>query len=56
MLADDLDERLDLFRGELAVFFEDQYPVFVKGEDIAAMAVARGRIFICDISERYAPS
>ena len=37
MIADDLDERLDLLRGELAVFSENQSPFFVKGENVTAV-------------------
>jgi hypothetical protein len=37
MITDDLDERLDLSRGELAFFSEDQSPFFVKGENITAV-------------------
>src|SRR4030042_4863363 len=37
MIMDDLDERLDLFRSELAVFSEDQFPFFIKGENITAV-------------------
>jgi hypothetical protein len=37
MITDDLDERPDLLRGELAVFSEDQSPFFVKGENITAV-------------------
>ena len=37
MIADDLDERPDLFCGELTVFSEDQFPFFVKGKNITAV-------------------
>ena len=37
MITDDLDERPDLLRGELAVFSEDRFPFFVKGENITAV-------------------
>ena len=37
MIADDLDEPLDVLRGELAVFSKDQSPLFVKGENITAV-------------------
>ncbi len=37
MITDDLDERLNLFCSELAVFSEDQFPVPVKGENITAV-------------------
>jgi hypothetical protein len=37
MITDDLDERPDLLRGELAVFSEDHSPFFVKGENITAV-------------------
>lgn len=37
MLADCLEKRLDLRRGELAVFSEDQCPFFVKDENITAI-------------------
>jgi len=37
MITDDLDERPDLLRGELAVFSEEQFPFFVKGENITAV-------------------
>jgi len=37
MITDGLDEHLDLFRGELALLFEDQFPLFVEGVDIAAV-------------------
>ena len=37
MITDDLDERPDLLRCELAVFSEDHAPFFVKGENITAV-------------------
>ena len=37
MITDDLDEHLDLFRCEFAVFSEDQFPMFVKDENITAV-------------------
>jgi hypothetical protein len=37
IIMDDLDEPLNLFRCELAVFSEDQFPLFIKGEGITAV-------------------
>ena len=37
MIPDGFDERLDVLGAELAVFPEDQSPLLVEGEDIAAV-------------------